>query len=57
MDAWKPTCELRRYDDTSKLTNPRLQQKWERWADGIYRGSEWRDIPLVWNKSLATADD
>lgn len=57
MDVWKPTCELRRYDNTYKLTDPRLQQKWERWADGIYRDAEWRDVPLVWEKPADTIDD
>lgn len=45
MTDWQPTCELRRYDDTPKLVNPRLQQKWVRGDE-----TEWRDIPLVWER-------
>lgn len=42
------TNELRRFDDTDKLTNPRLQQKWIT-ADGR---EEWRDVPLVWEPRM-----
>lgn len=45
---WEPTCELRRFDDTPKLTGPRLQQKWVE-VHGTGR-MEWRDVPLVWKR-------
>lgn len=45
MTDWQPTCELRRYDDTDKMTNVRIQQKWVRGEE-----EEWRDLPLVWDK-------
>jgi hypothetical protein len=57
MTDWTPTCELRRYDDTAKLTNPRLQQKWRCTqpvdSNGYHTGYvyEWRDVPLVWEKN------
>lgn len=48
MDGWTPTMELRRYDDTEKLTGPRLQQRWVRRAGLRKIEHEWRDVPLVW---------
>ncbi len=50
MTEWTPTLELRRYDDTEKLTGPRLQQQWYRVVGHPYavREYEWRDVPLVW---------
>ncbi len=41
--AWVATVNLRRFDNTGKLTDPRLQQEW---TCGDKR--EWRDVPLVW---------
>lgn len=52
MAIWKQTCDLRRFDDTYKLSSPRLQQKWVCLDNGK---EEWRDIPLVWNKRLSAA--
>lgn len=48
MSEWFPTIELRRFDDTSKLTNPRLQQRWCRIVGFEPAEYEWRDVPLVW---------
>lgn len=50
MDDWKPTCDLRRFDDTPKLTGPRLQQKWVRMAGNDVCEEAWRDVPLVWKR-------
>ena len=66
MPEWEPTSELRRFDDTPKLTGPRLQQKWRKEvppARGLYGVGyeyEWRDVPLVWKpapESVAEDDD
>jgi hypothetical protein len=48
MGEWSPTLELRRYDETDKLTNPRLQQRWFRVIGEEPVEYEWRDVPLVW---------
>jgi hypothetical protein len=48
MSEWQLTSELRRFDDTGKLTNPRLQQKWIRGEE-----VEWRDVPLIWDREKA----
>jgi hypothetical protein len=49
---WFQTTEFRRFDDTPKLTNPRLQQRWQRYRiENYWRAEdqfEWRDVPLVW---------
>ena len=65
MAEWEPTMELRRYDDTPKLTNPRLQQKWRQvrpasvsfqmFHDEVVY--EWRDVPLFWDKEKARRDE
>lgn len=47
MAIWKLTNELRRFDETDKLTDPRLQQKWICLETGDV---EWRDVPLVWTR-------
>ena len=52
-DDWQPSTHLRRFDDTPKLTNPRLQQRWckARFNEhGQLCGWEfqWRDVPVVW---------
>lgn len=46
MTNWQPTCELRQFDDTPKMVNTRLQQKWRRGDE-----FEWRDIPIVWDRN------
>lgn len=48
MSDWRPTLELRRFDETDKLTNPRLQQRWIRIIGFREPEYEWRDVPLVW---------
>lgn len=59
FDDWEPTCILRRFDDTDKLTNSRLQQQWKRNVyhmvhDGMFSLTdtqfEWRDVPLEWDQ-------
>jgi len=47
--SWQPTCHLRRFDDTDKLTNPVLQQLWTRSTlNGSETETEWRPVPLIW---------
>lgn len=50
-DGFEPTLELRRYDDSPKLTNTRLQQLWRRPLDhlGVAYEYVWRDVPLAWD--------
>lgn len=44
MSEWFPTCHMRTFDNTPKLTNPRLQQMWKQESGAA---TEWRDVPLV----------
>lgn len=55
MSEWRPTLELRRFDDTGKLTNPRLQQRWIRIVGFEPAEYEWRDVPLVWEPAVRTS--
>lgn len=48
MSEWRATLEFRRFDDTDKLTSPRLQQRWVRIIGFKPAEYEWRDVPLVW---------
>lgn len=52
---WEPTCQLRRYDDTPKLTNPRLQQLWQKREGAATVVQEWRDVPLIWDGGHGTS--
>ncbi len=54
---WQPTMELRRFDDTHKLTNPRLQQRWVRIIGFKPAEYEWRDVPLVWEPARTVVSD
>jgi len=47
---WEPTYHIRRYDNSYKLTNPRLQQLWVSNTDSGEPLSEWRDVELVWEQ-------
>jgi hypothetical protein len=50
-EEWQPTSHLRKYDNTAKLTNPRLQQLWRNGSQ-----EEWRDVPLVWEPDKSDYD-
>lgn len=44
VGEWRPTMDLRWFDDTPKLVDTRLQQRWSNQATGA---SEWRVIQFV----------
>lgn len=57
MSEWTQTLELRRFDDTDKLTSPRLQQRWINIAVEGAPEYEWRDVPLVWEPRRQSAPE